>query len=117
MPELFVHRFNWSPGLLGHSIFTEEPVWAAKVRSPVFGETLRLWEFDRYNNSVWQVDIVIDDKETLWVHKTITNTEQDSEIRGYDWTVAQVPWTVRATAFSIRLHGLQSLANTCIRHP
>ena len=83
----------------------------------MFGETLRLWEFDRYNNSVWQVDIVIDDKETLWVHKTITNTEQDSEIRGYDWTVAQVPWTVRATAFSIRLHGLQSLANTCIRHP
>jgi hypothetical protein len=25
-------EFNWSPGLLGHSVFTEEPVWVARVK-------------------------------------------------------------------------------------
>jgi len=47
-------EFNWSPGYLGHSAFTEEKVWAA-VLSTEKGDMVRVYEYDRYNGTVFQV--------------------------------------------------------------
>ena len=47
-------EFNWSPGYLGHSAFTEERVWAAKL-STTRGDVVRVYEYDRYNGTVFQV--------------------------------------------------------------
>ena len=59
-------EFNWAPGFLGHSAFTEERVWAARIPTDR-GELIRVYEFDRYNATVYQVDLLLDGDE-LWTH-------------------------------------------------
>eukprot|EP00466_Bigelowiella_natans_P008571 jgi/Bigna1/88639/estExt_fgenesh1_pg.C_350101 len=76
-------EWNWSPGIIGHSAFSESPVFAAEIDTEL-GPALRVYEFDRYNNTVWQVDMVLKGP-TLWVHPKVSNpTEND--VRGYWWT-------------------------------
>lgn len=78
-------EFNWSPGYLGHSAFTEETVWVAKI-STEKGDVVRAYEFDRYNGTVWQVDMLLFDG-ALWTHTKVTNpTSRD--LPGYWWTCA-----------------------------
>jgi hypothetical protein len=77
-------EWNWSPGIVGHSAFTESPAWVAKVPSSR-GDILRVYEFDRYNATVWQVDVFLDN-DTLWHHVTIHNPHQTVDLRGYWWT-------------------------------
>jgi len=76
-------EFNWSPGIIGHSAFTEAPVYAAKIESEL-GTSVRVYEFDRYNKTFWQVDIVLDN-DKLWIHPKVTNPTDD-DLRGYWWT-------------------------------
>ena len=80
-------EWNWSPGIIGHSAFTEQQIFLAEVDS-VFGPSLRIYEFDRYNSTVWQVDLVIVN-DTLYAHPTITNPT-DKDLRGYWWTCVAV---------------------------
>lgn len=47
-------EWNWSPGIIGHSAFAETRVHMAHVQSDE-GSILRVYEFDRYNGTVWQV--------------------------------------------------------------
>jgi hypothetical protein len=76
-------EFNWSPGIIGHSAFSESPVFVAKMDTSK-GPMVRVWEYDRYNSSVWQVDILHVDDE-LWIHPKITNPNAH-DLRGYWWT-------------------------------
>eukprot|EP01035_Chromulina_nebulosa_P031221 gene31221-41598_t len=46
-------EWNWSPGIIGHSAFSETQVFLAKVDTPR-GPMLRVYEYDRYNGTVWQ---------------------------------------------------------------
>ena len=78
-------EFNWAPGYLGHSAFTEERVWAAKL-STERGEMVRVYEFDRYRSTVFQVDILLDGEE-LWTHAKVSNPNNHS-VLGYWWTCA-----------------------------
>ena len=73
-------EFNWAPGYLGHSAFTEEKIWAARLQTER-GEMLRIYEFDRYNGTVYQVDILLDGDE-LWTHAKVTNPN-DVAVPGY----------------------------------
>jgi len=84
-------EWNWSPGVIGHSAFTESTVHMYKVKSKEFGESLRVFEFDRLNGTVWQVDIVLRGA-TLFVHPKITNPST-KDLRGYWWTCVAVPST------------------------
>ncbi len=63
-------EFNWAPGYLGHSAFSEERVWAARLPT-AHGDMVRIWEFDRYNGTVFQVDVLLDGDE-LWTHTKVT---------------------------------------------
>jgi len=78
-------EFNWSPGYLGHSAFTEDTVWAAKIETKK-GDVIRVYEFDRYNGTVWQVDMLLDGAE-LWTHSKVTNPT-NNDLIGYWWTCA-----------------------------
>jgi hypothetical protein len=78
-------EFNWAPGYLGHSAFTEERVWAARLQT-ARGEMVRIWEFDRYNATVFQVDVLLDGDE-LWTHTKVTNPST-LPVLGYWWTCA-----------------------------
>ena len=82
-------EWNWSPGIIGHSVFTEQNVWMGKMKTnDKYGDVVRVYEFDRYNGTVWSVDILLKD-DTLWVHPRIINpTEND--LRGYWWTCVAV---------------------------
>ena len=47
-------EWNWGPGKIGHSVFTESPVWTAVLPTEM-GPIVRVWEYDRLNSTVWQV--------------------------------------------------------------
>ena len=47
-------EWNWSPGILGHWAGTQDHVWAAKIPT-ARGDALRIYEFDRFNNTAFQV--------------------------------------------------------------
>jgi hypothetical protein len=76
-------EFNWSPGKIGHSAFSESPSWVGVVRTPR-GPVVRAWEYDRRNASVWSVDIFLEGG-ALFVHPRVTNTRA-APIQGYWWT-------------------------------
>lgn len=80
-------EWNWSPGIVGHSVFTESPTWTAIVDTEK-GPMVRVFEFDRYNGTVWQVDMLLDG-ETFWAHPRVVNPT-DKELRGYWWTCVAV---------------------------
>ena len=83
-------EWNWSPGVIGHTVFTDSPVHLAKVATSQ-GDIVRVYEFDRFNESVWQVDIFLNGT-TLWVHPKVRNPN-DHDMLGYWWTNAGVPTT------------------------
>ena len=76
-------EWNWAPGKIGHSVFSESPSYLAKIETER-GPVIRAWEYDRQNHSVWSVDIFLDD-DVLWAHPRIYNT-QPKDIKGYWWT-------------------------------
>ena len=69
--ELSGIEWNWSPGMIGHTVFSENPVYVAKL-STSRGDALRIWEYDRWNGTVWQVDLHLRGPQ-LWAHIRIIN--------------------------------------------
>jgi hypothetical protein len=53
---------------------------------------VRVWEYDRRNSSVWQVDIFLSGG-ALFIHPKITNTLRATQLQGYWWTCVAVPVT------------------------
>ena len=47
-------EWNWGPGYIGHSVFTESMVYSARIPTEK-GDIIRVWEYDRLNHSTWQV--------------------------------------------------------------
>jgi hypothetical protein len=82
-------EWNWSPGIIGHSVFTESPAWVGVLHTPR-GPVVRAWEYDRLNASVWQVDMLLSDG-ALFVHPKVTNTRAADDLQGYWWTCVAVP--------------------------
>ena len=76
-------EWNWSPGKIGHSVFSESPVYTGVVHTSK-GDVVRVWEYDRQNHTVWQVDMFLDG-DTLWAHPKITNPNP-VDLEGYWWT-------------------------------
>ena len=87
-------EWNWSPGHVGHSTFSESPVWTAVLPSEM-GPVVRVWEYDRLNGTVWQVDILIAN-ETMYAHPKVTNPNT-FELPGYWWTCVAMPVDSPAT--------------------
>ena len=70
------------------SAFSETQVYLARVDTEL-GPIMRVYEFDRYNGTVWQVDMLISNG-TFYAHPKITNPT-DRDLRGYWWTCVAVP--------------------------
>ena len=88
--ELSGIEWNWSPGQIGHTVFSENPVYVAKL-STEHGDALRIWEHDRWNGTVWQVDLHLRGA-SLWAHVRIINPTA-AALKGYWWTNVQMPKT------------------------
>lgn len=80
-------EWNWSPGIIGHSAFSETQVFMAKLDT-ARGPVVRVYEFDRYNGTTWQVDMLIANS-TFYAHPKVTNPT-DVDLRGYWWTCVAV---------------------------
>lgn len=83
-------EWNWGPGHIGHSVFTEEPVHMAVLPSSR-GPVVRVYEYDRQNHTVWSVDILLDG-DILWARPSISNPAP-REMPGYWWTCVAMPVT------------------------
>ena len=68
----------------------ENPVYVAKLKTDR-GDALRIWEHDRWNGTVWQVDLHLRDA-SLWAHVRIINPTA-AALKGYWWTNVQMPKT------------------------
>jgi hypothetical protein len=84
----------------------------AKIRTAK-GEVLRVGAFDRWNNTAWQVDMMLD-KDRLFVHPKISNPNAH-KIRGYWWTSAafrSTPKTRVVAPFTLAL-----IEGPCVAFP
>ncbi len=104
-------EWNWTPGNCGHAPHTLDSVYVGVVeverpkelrpdkRSGRDSESeaeklqiLRVYDYDRVNNTVWQVDLFADDYlgGTVFAHVSIHNPNKEEDLNGYWWTnVAQ----------------------------
>jgi hypothetical protein len=94
-------EWNWSPGIIGHSVFSETQVYLTQVETSR-GPLLRVYEFDRYNGTVWQVDMIISNG-TFFAHPRITNPTA-VDLRGYWWTCVAVHAEPSTRIFSPATH-------------
>jgi hypothetical protein len=89
----FAGGIEWNIGTRGHSPTTVSPLHAAVIRTPEGHDVLRLWEFDRLREVVFQIDAWLpNDSPVLFVAVRIRNPN-DASVPMYWWTNAAVPET------------------------
>ena len=79
-------------GQIGHSVFSEDAAFVAKVDDGD-GEHIRIYEYDRFNGTIWQVDLLLTNRSSsaspsshaAWIHVKLMNPTKD-DLRGYWWT-------------------------------
>jgi len=82
---------EWNSGRLGHHWLTSSPVFAGVIGGPGNQPGIRLWEFDRVNRVVWQMDLRLpDESDFLFACIRISNLN-DAEVPAYWWTNMAVP--------------------------
>lgn len=94
-------EWNWSPGIIGHSAFSETEVFMTEVDTEE-GPMARVYEYDRYNGTVWQVDMLIVN-DSFVAHPRVTNPT-DVDLRGYWWTCVAVDATTSTRIFAPATH-------------
>lgn len=89
----FAGGIEFNIGTRGHSPTTCAPLHAALVRTPDGQEVLRMWEFDRLREVVFQIDAWLPaDSRVVFVAVRIQNPNADT-VPMYWWTNAAVPQT------------------------
>ena len=123
-------EYNFSPGIIGHSVFSESPVWMGTLQTER-GEVLRTYEYDRFNASVWQVDHWMHNG-TLWLHPRVVPTRKAGGeggcLQGYWWTCVAYPaepdtrvlapaeWTAQTSAGRMRPADCKAQVSSPPRH-
>ena len=87
----FAGGVEWNIGTIGHSPTTCEPLHAARVLQPDGTPVLRMYEFERLREVVFQVDAWLPEgSPVLLVHVRIVNPS-DAETPMYWWSNVAVP--------------------------
>jgi len=82
---------EWNIGTIGHSPLTCEPLHAVVVHLPDGTPALRMYEFERMREEVFQVDAWLPEHSpVLYVHVRVRNPN-DHEVPVYWWSNAAVP--------------------------
>ncbi|MHA7306084.1 DUF5107 domain-containing protein [Arthrobacter sp. TMN-49] len=89
----FAGGIEYNIGTRGHSPTSSSPLHSAIVRTPEGQEILRMWEFDRLREVVFQIDAWLpEDSPVVFVAVRIQNPN-DKTVPMYWWTNAAVPQT------------------------
>ncbi len=76
---------EWNGLRLGHTVYTCDSVYMGKVEVDG-GVMVRIYEFDRYRECTWQVDVFLgDDAKRLYVHGRIMNPN-DNDVDMWWWS-------------------------------
>ncbi|MCZ9884879.1 DUF5107 domain-containing protein [Arthrobacter sp. B2a2-09] len=87
----FAGGIEWNIGTRGHSPTSCDPVHTAIVRTPEGHDVLRMWEFERLREVVFQVDMWLpEDSDVLLTAVRIRNPH-DHDVPMYWWSNAAVP--------------------------
>ena len=82
---------EWNFGSLGHTYFTCDNVFAAILRDGDGSDFLRIYEFERAKECVWQADFHLPDGSSqLYSHIRITNPGETDKTT-YWWTNIAIP--------------------------
>lgn len=96
----FAGGIEFNIGTRGHSPTTCSPLHSAMVRTPEGQEVLRMWEFDRLREVVFQIDAWLPtDSKVVFVAVRIRNPN-DFTVPMYWWTNAAVPQTPATRAIA-----------------
>ncbi|GAB2527771.1 DUF5107 domain-containing protein [Paramicrobacterium agarici] len=88
----FAGGIEWNLGTRGHAPSTASPLHTAIVDIDG-GQLLRMWEFDRLRETVFQVDLSLPaDSSALFAYVRIRNTS-GRDVPMYWWTNAAIPQT------------------------
>jgi len=84
---------EWNLGTIGHAPLTCEPVHAVVVRLPDGSPALRMYEFERMREVVFQVDAWLPEHSAVLVVRVRIVNANDHEVPIYWWSNAAVPLT------------------------
>ncbi|MFF1830231.1 DUF5107 domain-containing protein [Paenarthrobacter sp. NPDC058040] len=91
----FAGGLEWNIGTRGHSPTSCDPLHTAIVHTPDGKHVLRMWEFERLREVVFQVDIWLpEDSAVLFAAVRIRNPN-DHDVPMYWWSNAAIPETAR----------------------
>lgn len=84
---------EWNTGMVGHSVFTCSPVFAARVEGPDGTPVLRLYEWERIRRVPFQIDAYLPDgSQVLFIRPRIVNPNP-GVVPMYWWSNIAVPET------------------------
>ena len=84
---------EWNLGTIGHSPLTCEPLHAVVVRLPDGSPALRMYEFERMREVVFQIDAWLPEHSPVLVVRVRIVNPNDHEVPIYWWSNAAVPLT------------------------
>lgn len=89
----FAGGIEWNIGMRGHSPTTAVPLHTAIVRTPEGQEVLRMWEFDRLREVVFQLDAWLPAESKVVFTAVRIRNPNDKTVPMYWWSNAAVPQT------------------------
>ena len=87
----FAGGVEWNIGIRGHTPLTCSPVFAAQVDGPNGVPVLRMWEYERIRQVVYQVDCWLPDRSPALVVAVRIVNPNDHAVPMYWWSNIAVP--------------------------
>lgn len=82
---------EWNIGIIGHSPFTMDQIYTAKLEREDGTPILRMYEYERIRQVVYQMDFWIEPEEAVLNCRMRIENTSDQEIPMYWWSNAAVP--------------------------
>ncbi|WP_243399689.1 DUF5107 domain-containing protein [Arthrobacter glacialis] len=89
----FAGGIEYNIGTRGHSPTSSSPLHSAIVRTPEGQEVLRMWEFDRLREVVFQIDAWLPENSPVVFVAVRIQNPNDKTVPMYWWSNAAVPQT------------------------
>ena len=87
----FAGGVEWNVGIRGHTTLTCAPMFAARVDGPGGVPVLRMWEYERIREVVYQIDCWLPEKSPALVVAVRIVNPNDHDVPMYWWSNIAVP--------------------------
>ncbi|MFK0004168.1 DUF5107 domain-containing protein [Paenarthrobacter sp. NPDC090522] len=91
----FAGGLEWNIGTRGHSPTSCDPLHTAIVHTPDGKHVLRMWEFERLREVVFQVDLWLPEDSAVLIAAVRIRNPNDHDVPMYWWSNAAIPETAR----------------------